>query len=372
MSPRSVCFLTNRLARAGAELQVALLARGLAKRGWRTAVISIAEPVATIEGLAEAGVPVHSLGLHRGRAAPLALSRLCGVLRREAPDVLHAHLFHASLAARLTRPVHRAPVLICSAHSVREGPAWRYRAYRATDFLGDRLTAVSEAVAIRQRETRATRPARQCVIPNGVDLRAHAPDAVVREAVRAELGAESRFVWVSAARFTRAKNHANLLRAFAALDSEESLLVLAGAGPLEEATRALCVELGLRERVRFLGERDDVARLHAAADACALASDWEGLPVGLLEAAAAERPIVATRVGGNAEIVEAGASGTLVPPGEPAALAAAMRHVMSLSAEARAEMGRRGRARVAARFGIDAVLDRWEALYREVAGAPRS
>jgi glycosyltransferase involved in cell wall biosynthesis len=218
----------------------------------------------------------------------------------------------------------------------------------------------------RQVELGRARPDRVQFMPNGLDLEHFRPDPVEREAARVSLGVGGRFVWLAAGRIEEAKDYPNLLRAVAALADRrpDVLLLIAGQGTLEGEVRALAVELGLAERVRFLGIRPDIASLMNAADAYAMSSRWEGMPLVLQEAAAVGLPVVATDVGGNAEVVCQGESGYLVPAKDPPALAAAMLEVMGLSPSRRHEMGQRGRSHVESRFGMEQVLDRWEALYR--------
>jgi glycosyltransferase involved in cell wall biosynthesis len=125
---------------------------------------------------------------------------------------------------------------------------------------------------------------------------------------------------------------------------------------------------GVEEGVRFLGVRRDIPALMSAADSYLLSSAWEGMPVVLLEAAAAELPIVATRVGGVAEVVEDGTTGLLVQSADPAALAEAMGKMESLTVEARLAMGARGRILVEQRYGTGRVMETWERLYSDLIG----
>jgi glycosyltransferase involved in cell wall biosynthesis len=118
--------------------------------------------------------------------------------------------------------------------------------------------------------------------------------------------------------------------------------------------------------VRFVGVRDDVPAFMSAADGYVMSSAWEGMPMVLLEGAAAGLPIVATRVGGNHEVVTEGESGLLVPPRDHEALAAAMLRLMALPEAQRREMGERGREHVRAHYGLSRVVDRWEDVYHEV------
>ena len=125
-------------------------------------------------------------------------------------------------------------------------------------------------------------------------------------------------------------------------------------------------ELRLQDSVRFLGVRHDVPEVMNAADGYVMSSAWEGMPMVLLEAAAAALPIVATEVGGNREVVRERESGFLVQPRAPEALAGAMLRLMQLPASTRRTMGGRGREHVRSQYGLHRTVERWEEAYREV------
>ena len=141
------------------------------------------------------------------------------------------------------------------------------------------------------------------------------------------------------------------------------MLVIVGQGSLQAEAEALTAELGLREAVRFLGARDDVPAVMSAADGYVMSSAWEGMPMVLLEAAAAGLPIVATAVGGNGEVVRDGESGFLVPARDSEVLRAGMLRLMALPEEQRRAMGERGREHVRANYGLQRVAERWERVY---------
>jgi glycosyltransferase involved in cell wall biosynthesis len=366
MVDRSVVFVVNALTHGGAEIQVSRLARGLAGRGWKAAVVSMIPPEALVPELEAAGVAVHCLGMQPGVPNPLAIVRLRRILNDSRPQIVHSHIAHANILSRVTRMITSVPVLVCTAHNTNEGGRMLMLAYRYTDWLADVTTNVSVAGVRRQVEMRSARPDRVQFMPNGLDLEQFRPDPVQREAARLGLGAGDRFVWLAVGRIEEAKDYPNLLRAVAAVAKRrpDALLLIAGQGKLEGEVRALAGELGLAERVRFLGVRRDVASLMNAADGYVMSSRWEGMPLVLQEAAAVGLPVVATDVGGNAEVVCHGESGHLVPANDPPALAAAMLEVMGLSPARRHEMGQQGRSHVESRFGMQQVLDRWEALYR--------
>ncbi|HWQ52904.1 MAG TPA: glycosyltransferase [Bryobacteraceae bacterium] len=367
MKPR-IALLSTNLASGGAETEVFHLAVELQRRGWNPAVISLLPPTAFERELAKAGVEVHSPKMRPGVPDPLALARLFAILVRIRPHLLHSHMFHANVLARLLRLVCPVPVVISTIHSIAEsargsrGVRLRDLAYRVTDPLADAVTAVSGAVAARHVTAGAVRPGELRVIPNGIDTAVFRPDIARRANIRRDLGVESAFVWLAAGRLMWKKDYPTLLRAFAGQPG--AVLLIAGEGPQEAELRELA--RGLAVDVRFLGCRGDVAALMNAADGFVLSSVVEGLPLALLEAAASGLPSVAADAGGVRDVVDDGATGFVVPAGDAAALAAAMSRLAGFSADARTEVSRAARSRAVACFDLSVVAAQWEELYREL------
>jgi glycosyltransferase involved in cell wall biosynthesis len=205
------------------------------------------------------------------------------------------------------------------------------------------------------------------VIPNGVDVHAFVSAPELRCRVRGDLKVgPSEFVWLAVGRLLPQKDYATLLGAFQPLANAPARLLIAGRGPLLEPLQDQAHQLGVASQVMFLGVRDDLRDLLAAADGFVLSSAWEGMPNVVMEAQAAGKPVVATQVGGVAELVEDGASGFLVPPEDSSALSGAMRRLMMLTGEQREQMGSRGREHVIAHYSVDAMADQWMALYQEL------
>jgi glycosyltransferase involved in cell wall biosynthesis len=358
-----ITLLTTNLARGGAETQVAQLAIRLRRRGWDVGVVSLLPPSAFVTELETAGVPLYSLGMRPGRPDPLAAVRLAALLRRLRPRILHSHMFHANLLARVVRLACPVPRVIATLHSLAESSrasdAVRLRdwLYRVSDPLANVTVAVCQAVAARHLSARAVPRGKLRVIPNGVDTARFRPDAARRAAVRASLGLRDEFVWLAAGRLMWKKGYPMLLRA-AALH-RGGVLLIAGAGPLEERLAAEAAELGVN--ARFLGAREDIPDLMQAADAFLLSSVVEGLPVVLLEAAASGLPCVTTAAGGAAEAVVDGQTGFVVPVADEAAFAAAMTRLRGSDL---AGLGRAAREHAVANFDGERVATRWEELYR--------
>ncbi len=355
-----VLHAIGEMGTGGAESLVAELVRRGPRVGWRSSVASAGgarEDEIRVAGLAD----VHRVPLSRRSAAGLA--RAVAATRRALaaadPDVVVAHNVGVTAAVTLAQLTRRRRVPVVTVfHGV---AAEDYRtAARLLGVAPRAVVTVSEAIAARLRAAGLRR--QPVVIPNAVT----APSLPDRVAARRELDLPPDApVALCAARLVDQKRHDVLLRAWSSLPPHCVLLV-AGDGPNRRALEALHAQLGLGDRVRVLGDRSDVPRLLAAADVATLASDWEGLPVFVLEAMAAGRPVVATAVDGLTEVLRHG-GGLLVPPGEPEALAAALGRLLTDPAE-RAAAAEAARRTVAAEHDPLTMTRRYDELLRGLVG----
>jgi glycosyltransferase involved in cell wall biosynthesis len=369
--PRLMMVTTCLSVAGGAETQVVNMAAGLSRRGWDVEIVAmlpLSPPMPDFHG---APVRVTSLEVERGAHSLAGFRRFLSEVRERRPDVVHSHMTHASLLTRAARPFCPMPVLICTLHGHKmysvnaRGAALRELAHRLTDGLADVTTAVSEAAGERYARVKAVSRKRLMVIPNGVPKEAYAPDQTVRMRERKHLNLRDEFAWLAVGRLEEVKDYATMLRAFAvALEANaRQVLLIAGAGSQRRRLDALAEELGIATRVRFLGVCTTVPRLMQAADAFVLSSVFEGMPLVMLEAALSGLPMAATRVGGNAEVLPHEQRRLLAPPRSPRELGLAMRRLACLGDAERRAMGEAAREFVLARFGMDSILDRWEALY---------
>ena len=350
----------------GAEGQAMLLARGLRARGWRVSVIALSgNGGSAASELAAADIGFLSLEMRKGLADPRGWIRLHRWLRRERPEILHAHLPHAAWMARWSRLAAPVRVVIDTIHTSSTGTVGRRVGYRWSRRLPDRVTAVGEGVRESYLAARMVTAEQTRVIPNGVDTELWRPDPEARSSLRGELGYKDEFLWFAAGRLEPVKDYETMLRAFAQTP-KNSCMTIAGNGPLEDLLRKLASDLEIAQRVRFVGFVPDVRRWMQAADSFVLSSRWEGLPMGLIEAAACGLPAVATDVLGSREVISDGETGWLAPAGSPTALAEKMHLAMELAVEERSMMGERARRRAVERYSLDHVLDRWESLYGEL------
>jgi len=367
--PGRILIVITTLTFGGADTQVVRLAVELKARGWKVGVACLIKPSAYLSQLEEEQIEVHSLDMQRGVPDLRAVFRLASIIREFRPDVVHCHMFHANILGRVTRLFCRMPLLICTAHNLREtsekgGPTWHKELlYRATDALADMTTIICNAAFERYVRVGAVPRKKLAMIPNGVDTQVFLGSEEIRQSARRALGIESKFVWLAVGRLVKQKDYPTLLRALETLDRKKTKVLIAGDGPLEQELREECRKRDLGECVLFCGAREDIVDLYNAADAFVMSSEFEGLSAALLEAASMGLPAVVTDVGGNAEVVVHDVTGYLVPPGEPLPLAAAMKKLMDASPEHLQTMSATARKHCFEQYRISTVIDQWLNLY---------
>ncbi len=304
------------------------------------------------------------------------LPQLTAAIRRGRYDVVHTHLLRADMYGALAARAARVQGLVATKHNLEarlEHPIWRWL-HRRTAGMPDVTIGISDAVRAWAVSTGGAPASKTRMVLYGIDA---APFEDLDQAgARAELGIEpSARVVLCPARLDPQKNHGMLLRAFERVHRElpDTVLLLAGGRQLgsaiyERDLRALADLIGVDGAVRWLGVRGDVRRLLAACDVVALASDWEGFGLALLEAMAAARPVVATAVGGVPEVVGDDEGGVLVPAGDASAFADALVRLLGDDANRR-RMGAAAARRARKTFTLDCMRAATHAVYDEVLGA---
>jgi sugar transferase (PEP-CTERM/EpsH1 system associated) len=289
-----------------------------------------------------------------------AFWRLYRLLRRERPTILHTWMFHANVPGRLLGRLAGVPIVISSERTMGQESHWRYALDRLTHPLADQIICVSEQVADFVVQRVGVPREKTVVIPNGVELEDF-NDLPTSEEARSVLDLPPDKALVgTVTRLNEVKRVDVLLEASARLEGAHTVIV--GDGPERTRLEAMAHRLGLAPRVHFVGQQLDVRPWLAALDVFLLPSDWEGMSNALLEAMAAGLPVVATAVGGTPEVVVEGATGFLVPPGDPAALAEVTTRLLGDS-DLRSAMGEAGRARAERHFSIAETVRRTEELY---------
>jgi glycosyltransferase involved in cell wall biosynthesis len=309
-----------------------------------------------------------------------ACRRVRQVVAQQGYDLVHVHTPVAAFVTRLAlRRLRRSgrPRVIYTAHGFhfyRAGPKPQCAVFRALETLAARWT--DYLVVINREDEHSARRLlpweRVQYMPGiGVDLDRYGPAAVTDAEVarvRRDLGVgPETHVFLVIAEFIPRKRHRDALVAFARLDRPDARLVLAGAGPLLDEVRQQAAQLGIADRVSFLGVRSDIPALVRASVAVVLASEQEGLPRSVMEALSLGVPVIGTRIRGTADLLQ-GECGLLVPVGDTEALAGAMRTMLDHPDAAR-DMARRGRARMA-EYDVRIILALHESLYERALATP--
>lgn len=355
----------------GLESVVTMLARGHAGMGHRVCVAALVDPAGGTfpfldalesEGVETVRITLPTRAYSRERAA---IRRLCAEI---APDVVHTHGYRSDVVDGGVARSEGIPV-VSTVHGF-TGGGWRNRVYewiqeRAfRDF--DAVVAVSQPI-VRRLERRGVRRSRIHLIPNAFDGTA---SVMERAPARERLGLpkdELTIGWVG--RLSAEKGPDVFVDALHLLAAPLPAAAIVGAGPDEPALRERAARHGVSERLRWLGVVPGAGSLLAAFDILVLSSRTEGIPIVLLEAAAAGVPIVASRVGGVPSMFPEGEV-LLVPPDDPGALAAAIDSVRSDPHGAR-ERALAARRRLERDFAPRPWLERYEELYRSLAGRRR-
>ncbi len=370
-----VTHVITALNLGGAERALySLLTGGLASE-FESRVISLTDTGHFGPLLRAAGIAVTCLGMRRGRLAPAALFLgLRKALRNAPSDLLQGWMYHGNLAASMgSLAAPRTAVAWNIRHSL-EGLPEEGRGTRFGIRVGRLISRMPKAIIYnsdrsrRQHEEAGFASARGHVIPNGFDTQAWHPSASDRLEVRSEIGLRDEECLLGfVGRHHPLKDVPNFLRSLRPAMSERSnlhaALVGPDIGPASTDLRPLLSELP-SDRVHVLGRRTDVARLMRGFDLLCLSSCAEGFPNVLGEAMASGVPCITTDVGSAAEVVSE--TGWVVPARDPAALAAAIVDAASLNPAARRFRGERARERICQSFSLDAVVDRYRSLYREM------
>jgi glycosyltransferase involved in cell wall biosynthesis len=366
--PIRVVHLFRRLPVGGAERVALDLLSRLDRDRFEPSVCSTGrEGGALAPAFEAAGIPVHHVRVP-SRLGPVGLARLALHLRRERAQLLHAHMYPSNVTGTVAGRLARVPAVVGHVHNVGE---WHGAAGRLLD---RRLVRARDCTLVCSRDALADYLAGVGrgrgdvrLFENAVDLAAHARGDEPREEVLRSLGVPpGDAVLGMVAAFRPQKDHALLLRAFRRVVAARhaTTLVLPGDGETRDAAETLASELGIGDRVRFPGSRDDVPRILRALDLFVLASHHEGLPLAVIEALAAGVPVVATAVGGVPSLLEDGRAGLLVPRGDEDALAGALLRLLG-EPELGRSLAREG-ARVVRGYGIEGRAAELQELYLEL------
>ncbi len=373
-SPTRIMHIITGLNTGGAEMMLLKLLSA-SNGNWNSMVVSLGEKGSIGPKIARLGVPVDCLHLRPQAPNPLRIMSLIKLMRRFRPQLIQGWMPHGNLLASIVQVSlrHQVPVLWnvqMSLYDVRLEP-WGTRAFiRLGALLSKQPAAIvyNSQLSARQHEDFGYHAGKRSVIATGFDCGLFRPDEEAREAVRSELGLESRAILIGlVARYHPMKDHACFFRAasYVVQDHPEVRFVLVGKGltSKEPSLQELILRAGVENYILLLGERQDTPRLNAALDVACSASAWgEGFSNSIGEAMACGVPCVVTDVGDSGYLV--GSTGVAVPPRNPQALAQAICQLIDSGEARRKELGIAARWRIETEFSLPEIVRRYEELYK--------
>ena len=374
-TPIRILHLISGLASGGAERVLTNLAVGLSvNRQFSCIVVSMTDRGPFADQIEAHGVPVYTLDMRRGRPSLQGIKTLRNRMKEFAPDIMQTWLYHADLLGLAVCGFSEIPHLVwnlrCSDMDLR-----RYRLLtRGVVSLLSRYSKIPSTVVVNSEAGRSHhlrigyQPRHWEVIPNGFDSNVWRPDLGARKSVRCELGFSVSAPLVGyVARLDPAKDHKTFLQAARSVLEARAdcqfLLVGDGVSTLRGEVAALRIS----DSVRLLDRREDIPRLTAALDVACLSSAWgEGFPNAIGEAMACGVPCVATDVGDVANILSN--TGHVVSPGSVTQFSAAILKLLACGETARQALGASARARIMANYSLQAMIEQYGRLYRNLAG----
>ncbi|EXE57088.1 glycosyltransferase [Acinetobacter sp. 1239920] len=364
-----ILYVITGLGGGGAEKVVVDLADQMIKQGHTVKIAFLKGD--TVVRPKNQSIELIYLGLESLTQFTLAYQKYKKLINDFQPDVVHAHMVHANIFARLCRFFLKTPRLICTAHSNNEGGRLRMCAYRLTHNLADITTNVSQAASQNFENLGAVPQGGILTTYNGIDLNYFNKCKYEFNETRSNLGVDaSTTIFLAVGRFHAAKDYPNLLKAFSIyLQHQEKVdnlkLYIAGDGD-EQARlelKALIEKYNLNNNVNLLGRREDIPALMSVANFFVLSSSYEGFGLVIAEAMACNTFVISTDCGGSAEIM--GDTGILVPPQNSEALAQALNQAVNKTALEIQENNLKARQRVEELFSLEKSVQNWLKLYEQ-------
>lgn len=371
-----VLHLIEGLSKGGAERRLINDLTFLDKKTFDHCVCTVFNRMDLKEEIAKLRFTIHNLKAKRA-LDPLAFMRLIKLVRDNHFDIIHTQLFWADFYGRLAGKLCRTKFLISTSQSAVYEPdnsyLYSFKREIVDRILGryftTRFVAVSDYVKESMVRRLGIKQEKISVIPNSIDMSSYVPgENEDKEKIEKELSLHKKdIILLTIGRLNPAKGHHFLIEAMDKLKEAfpNLILLVAGDGPSKEELVTLKNRLGLKEQVRFLGERPDIKNLLTASDVFVLPTLSEGLPVSLLEAMAMQKICLASKIKPIKEIIEDGANGFLFEPGNSEDLAQILSHILKMQ-NGTSQIAKRARENVLQKFDALKTAQALERFYIEL------
>lgn len=352
-----ILYVITGLSLGGAEKVVVNLADQMHQRGHEVKIAYLTGDISVRPNSSK--VELIYLGMKSKIDFWRAFIKYQKLVREYCPDVVHSHMFHANIFARVNRLFCRVSKLVCTTHSSNEGGRLRMLAYRWTNWLSNLNTSVSDEARRALINKKAFTEENIITIYNGIDITQYS------QTIK-HIGWEpqkERTQFLSVGRFNKAKDYPNLLQAISKVTHlyKNVHFNIAGDGELRDEIEQLIIQLNLSEYVTLLGRRNDIPQLMRASDFFILSSAWEGFGLVVAEAMVSGSFVIATDCGGVKEVM--GGYGILVPPRDSKALAEGIIQALKKSENELEINNQKAHQYVVDNFSLDKIVDKWIDIY---------
>jgi len=364
-----ILYLITGLKMGGAEMLLYRLLINLDRKKYEPVIVSITS-------IAEIGRKIEKLKVKtldlrvKFKYDFFAFLKFIIFLKKEKPQILHSHLFHANLLGRITGKICKVPIIISTIHNVNFGGKLREKLLKYTDKFCNFTIVISQIVAKEMIEKKIVPKNKLKIICNGIDFKEfNLNKNKVQKKINRELKIKkNQNILISVGRLTEQKGYFYMIETVRILNKKYSDLIWIVLGDGEDKMKLekqIKIE-NLQKNILFLGIKENVVEYLFDSDIFIMPSLWEGLPLSLLEAMACGLPVIATNVGGIPEIVKDKISGFLVEPKNPTILAEKIEYLLNLDIDSRKKMGIEGRKIVEEKFSLRKMVEKYENLYEKL------
>lgn len=360
-----ILYLITGLGLGGAEKVVVELADQMTQNGYQVKIAYLKGHV--IVRPQNENIDLVYLGFESLKDLKVAYQNYKSLIINFQPDVVHAHMVHANIFARISRFLYPIPKLICTAHNSNEGNYLRMLAYRITNKFSDINTNVSREATQKFIKLGAFNKKNSITIYNGINtlkfFKKLDSKIVISNELKIHIDTK---ILLAVGRFHEQKDYPNLIKAISLLKevkhyNDKFLLLIAGDGNLKTIIHNMIIDYGLSEQVILLGQRSDISELMSAADIFVLSSAWEGFGLVVAEAMACECFVVATDCGGVKEVM--GDNGILIKPNNSYELSEALNIALHKSEAEISTNNRQALEYIKSNFALEKIIRKWMKLY---------